>query len=60
MSKRHSGKNTHWAKFDSWMAKTDNYVEQQAKIRAMRKAERAGNKKSPRTRELRKYLPFLF
>ena len=26
MSKRHSGKNTHWAKFDSWMAKTDNYV----------------------------------
>lgn len=54
MSKRHSGKNTHWAKFDSWMAKTDNYVEQQAKIRAMRRAKRAGNKKSPRTRELRK------
>lgn len=54
MSKRHSGKNTHWAKFDSWMAKTDNYVEQQTKIRAMRKEKRAGNKKSPRTRELRK------
>lgn len=50
MSKKHPGRDTHWAKFDSWMAKTDNYVEALKKKRALKKTEKKRvNKKTPKS-----------
>lgn len=53
--KKHPGRRTHWAKFDSWMAKTDNYVEAAKRLRALKKANKKTRRseKSP-NKELRK------
>ena len=51
--KKHPGRRTHWAEFDSWMAKTDNYVEA---IKKRRASQKAANKKkqSPKKKGLQK------